>query len=207
MELTALDREALARLPFDELEYRESLGVPALHGEPGYTTLERLGARPTLDACGIWGGFEGEGPKTIIPAHAHAKISCRLVANQDPEKVFAGIAAHIAQVAPKTIRYSIQRLGDGKPSLTPIDGPATQAAARALKACFGTEPLYIREGGSVPVCASFESILGLSTVLLGFAPPDGRFHAPNEWMSMANYETGIRAIARYWDEVADLEAL
>lgn len=207
VELTALDREALARLPFDELEYRESLGVPALHGEPGYTTLERLGARPTLDACGIWGGFEGEGPKTIIPAHAHAKISCRLVANQDPEKVFAGIAAHIAQVAPKTIRYSIQRLGDGKPSLTPIDGPATQAAARALKACFGTEPLYIREGGSVPVCASFESILGLSTVLLGFAPPDGRFHAPNEWMSMANYETGIRAIARYWDEVADLEAL
>jgi acetylornithine deacetylase/succinyl-diaminopimelate desuccinylase-like protein len=105
------------------------------------------------------------------------------------------------------VRYTIQRLGDGGPSRTPIDGPATQAAARAIKATFGAEPLYIREGGSVPVCASFETILDLSTVLLGFAPPDGRFHAPNEWMSMANFETGIRTIARYWDELGDLESL
>jgi acetylornithine deacetylase/succinyl-diaminopimelate desuccinylase-like protein len=203
--LTPLDKAALAKLPFDEEAYRESLGVPELIGEPGYTTLERLGARPTLDVCGIWGGFEGEGPKTIIPAHAHAKISCRLVANQDPEKIFSLVAAHIDRVAPKSVRYSIQRLGDGKASLTPIDNPATQAAARAIEATFGVAPLYIREGGSVPVCASFESILGISTVLLGFAPPDGQFHAPNEWMSMANYETGIRAIARYWDEVAELD--
>jgi acetylornithine deacetylase/succinyl-diaminopimelate desuccinylase-like protein len=207
VELTAHDREKLAGLPFDEDEYREMLGVPALHGEPGYTTLERVGARPTLDVCGIWGGFEGEGPKTIIPAHAHAKISCRLVADQDPEKVFGLVAGHIARIAPESVRYSIQRLGDGKPSLMPIDGPATQAAARALEATFGTEPLYMREGGSVPVCASFESILGLSTVLLGFAPPDGQFHAPNEWMSMANYETGIRTIARYWDEVSRIESI
>jgi acetylornithine deacetylase/succinyl-diaminopimelate desuccinylase-like protein len=207
VELTPGDRAALARLPFDEEQYRESLGVPELHGEPGFTTLERIGARPTLDVCGIWGGFEGEGPKTIIPAHAHAKISCRLVANQDPDRIFELVAGHIARVAPKSIRYSIQRLGDGKPSLTPIDGPTTQAAVRALQATFGTEPLFMREGGSVPVCASFESILGISTVLLGFAPPDGRFHAPNEWMSMANYETGIRAIARYWDEIASQETI
>jgi acetylornithine deacetylase/succinyl-diaminopimelate desuccinylase-like protein len=203
--LTPLDKAAFAQLPFQEETYRESLGVPTLMGEPGYTTLERLGARPTLDVCGIWGGFEGEGPKTIIPAHAHAKISARLVANQDPEKIFSLIAAYIDQVAPKSVRYSIQRLGDGKPSLTPIDNPATQAAARAIQAAFGIAPLYIREGGSVPVCASFESILGLSTVLLGFAPPDGQFHAPNEWMWMSNYETGIRAIARYWDEIAGLD--
>ena len=207
VELTARDREALARLPFDEEEYRESLGVAALHGEPGYTTLERAGARPTLDVCGIWGGFEGEGPKTIIPAHAHAKISCRLVANQDPEKIFGLITGYIEQVAPRSVRYSIERLGDGRPSLTPIDGPTIQAAARALQATFGAEPLFTREGGSVPVCASFESILGLSTVLLGFAPPDGHFHAPNEWMSMANYETGIRTIARYWDEIARLDTI
>ena len=207
VELTAADREALARLPFDDEEYRESLGVPALHGEPGYTTLERIGARPTLDVCGIWGGFEGEGPKTIIPAHAHAKISLRLVTNQDPEKIFGLVAAYIEKVAPKTVRYSIERLGDGKPSLTPIDGPTTQAAARAIEASFGAKPLFMREGGSVPVCASFESILGFSTILLGFAPPDGRFHAPNEWMSMTNYETGIRAIARFWDEVAKLETI
>jgi acetylornithine deacetylase/succinyl-diaminopimelate desuccinylase-like protein len=205
VDLTPMDRAAFARLPLDEDHYRKSLGVPALHGEPGFTTLERIGARPTLDVCGIWGGFEGEGPKTIIPAHAHAKISARLVANQDPEKIFSQIERYIARVAPKTIRYEIQRLGDGKPSLTAIDNPMTQAAVRALRATFGVDPLYVREGGSVPVCASFETILGLSTVLLGFAPPDGQFHAPNEWMSMANYETGIRAIARYWDEVAGLE--
>jgi acetylornithine deacetylase/succinyl-diaminopimelate desuccinylase-like protein len=202
VEPSPLEREALARLPFDEDAYRESIGVPALIGEPGYTVLERLGMRPTLDVCGIWGGFEGEGPKTIIPAHAHAKISCRLVADQDPEKIFQLVAERIAEIAPKTVRYSIQSLGDGRASVVPIDHPATQAAARALAASFGAEPLYTREGGSVPVCASFDSILGLQTVLLGFAPPDGQFHAPNEWMSMANYETGIRAIARYWEEVA-----
>jgi acetylornithine deacetylase/succinyl-diaminopimelate desuccinylase-like protein len=129
------------------------------------------------------------------------------VADQDPEKIFAQVAAQIERVAPKSVRYSIQRLGEGRPSLTPIDGATTQAAARAIKATFGAEPLYIREGGSVPVCASFESILGLSTVLLGFAPADGRFHAPNEWMWMTNFETGIRTIARYWDEVGDLESL
>jgi acetylornithine deacetylase/succinyl-diaminopimelate desuccinylase-like protein len=205
-DLTELDRAAFAALPFDEEGYREGIGVPALFGEPGFTTLERLGARPTLDVNGIWGGFEGEGPKTIIPAHAHAKISCRLVANQDPDKIFESLKAFIGKVAPATIRYEIQPLGVGGPSLVPIDHPATQAAARAIEATFGVEPLYIREGGSVPICASFESILGLSTVLLGFAPADGQFHAPNEWMWMSNFETGIRTIARYWDEVATLGA-
>ena len=207
VDLTDSDREAFAALGLDDEAYRQSLSVPALHGEAGYTTLERIGARPTLDVCGIWGGFQGDGPKTIIPAHAHAKISCRLVADQDPEKIFGLVAAYIATVAPQSIRYTIQRLGDGKPSLTPIDRPTTQAAVRALRATFGIEPLFIREGGSVPICASFEEILGLSTVLLGFAPADGRFHAPNEWMSMVNYETGIRTIARYWDEVAGLDHL
>ena len=204
VSLTEADRQAVAAWPFDEEAYREGIGVPALHGEPGYTTQERIGARPTLDVDGIWGGFEGEGPKTIIPAHAHAKISCRLVANMEPERIFSLVATRIAELAPKTVRYEIQRLGDGRASLTPIDHPATQAAARAIKATFGAEPLYVREGGSVPVCASFESILGLPVVLLGFAPADGRFHAPNEWMWMSNFETGIRTIARYWDEVARL---
>ena len=204
-ELTELDRQAFAALPFDQEAYREGIGVPAFFGEPGFTILEQIGARPTLDVNGIWGGFEGEGAKTIIPAHAHAKISCRLVANQEPERIFELIAAYIAQLASKSIRYSFQRLGDGRPSLTPIDHPATQAAARAIESTFGVVPLYIRDGGSVPVCASFESILGLSTVLLGFAPADGQFHAPNEWMWMSNFETGIRTIARYWDEVAGLK--
>jgi acetylornithine deacetylase/succinyl-diaminopimelate desuccinylase-like protein len=202
--LTDADRRAFAEWPFEEEAYREGIGVPALFGEPGFTTQERIGARPTLDVNGLWGGFQGEGPKTIIPAQAHAKISCRLVADQDPERIFELVSAYIAQVAPRTVRWSIQRLGDGRPSLTPIDHPATQAAARAIEATFGVKPLYVREGGSVPVCASFESILGLPVVLLGFAPADGRFHAPNEWMWMSNYETGIRTIARCWDEVAGL---
>jgi acetylornithine deacetylase/succinyl-diaminopimelate desuccinylase-like protein len=204
--LTELDRKSLADLPFDEEAYRESIGVPVLHGEPGFTVLERLGARPTLDVNGIWGGFEGEGPKTIIPAHAHAKISCRLVAGQEPEKIYRLVSSYIASVAPRTVRYSIQRLGDGGASLMPIDHPATQAAARAIESTFGVAPLYIREGGSVPVCASFEKILGLPVVLLGFAPADGNFHAPNEWMWMSNFETGIRTIARFFDEAAGLKA-
>ena len=207
VEISARDREALARLPFDEEKYRDNIGVPALHGEPGYTTLERIGTRPTLDVCGMWSGFEGEGPKTIIPAHAHAKISCRLVANQDPDKIYDLVTGYIERVAPKSVRIAIQDLGRGGASLTPTDGPMIQAAARALKATFGAEPLFMREGGSVPVCASFDSILGLKTVLLGFASPDGQFHAPNERMSMSNYETGIRAIARYWDEISRLDRI
>ncbi len=202
--LTAADRAAFADLPWNDTEFAASLGVRSLHGEPGFTTLERAGARPTLDVNGIWGGFEGEGPKTIIPAHAHAKISCRLVANQDPEKIFGLVADYIAKVAPKTVRYTIDRLGDGRPSLIAIDNPAAQAAARALEATFGRPPVYVREGGSVPVCASFESILGQQVVMLGFAPADGQFHAPNEWMWMSNFETGIRTIARFWDEVSTL---
>ena len=204
-ELTELDRAAFAALPFDQEAYREGIGVPAFTGEPGFTILEQVGARPTLDVNGIWGGFEGEGAKTIIPAHAHAKISCRLVSNQEPEHIFELISVYIARIAPKSIRYSIQRLGDGRPSLTAIDYPPTQAAARAIESTFGVVPLYIREGGSVPVCASFESILGLDTVILGFAPADGQFHAPNEWMWMSNFETGIRTIARYWDELAGIK--
>jgi acetylornithine deacetylase/succinyl-diaminopimelate desuccinylase-like protein len=201
-ELTDDDRRRIAELPFDEPAYLERLGLPALHGEAGYTTLERRGARPTLDVNGIWGGFQGEGAKTIIPAHAHAKISCRLVSDQDPDRIFAAFRDHVLAIAPPGVRVEVRSLGGGHPSLTPIDHPATQAAARALEATFGQAPLYIREGGSIPVCATFEQTLGLPVVLLGFDPPDQRAHAPNEWMDLGNYETAIRTVARLWDEVA-----
>ncbi|MER3603184.1 MAG: dipeptidase [Thermus sp.] len=200
--LTDADRAALAELPFDEEAYRVSLGVPALVGESGYTTLERRGARPTLDVNGIWGGFAGEGPKTIIPASAHAKVSCRLVANQDPDRIYERFTAFVGEVAPPGVRVAVRYLGGGRPTLTPIDHPATQAAARALEATFGRRPLYIREGGSIPVAASFATLLGLPVVLLGFAPPDGNVHAPNEWMDLDNYEGGIRAVVRFFDELA-----
>jgi acetylornithine deacetylase/succinyl-diaminopimelate desuccinylase-like protein len=202
IELSADDRRRIAELPFDEEAYLERLGLPALHGEAGYSTLERRGARPTLDVNGLWGGFQGDGSKTIIPAHAHAKISCRLVSDQDPERIFEAFRDHVLAIAPPGVRVEVHLLGGGHPSLTPIDHPATQAAARALEATFGRAPLYVREGGSIPVCATFEQVLGLPVVLLGFDPPDQRAHAPNEWMDLANYETAIRTVARMWDEVA-----
>ena len=202
--LTETDRAAFAALPFDEEAYRTGLGLPALVGESGYSTLERRAGRPTLDVNGIWGGFQGNGAKTIIPAHAHAKISCRLVTAQDPGTIFELLKAFILEVAPPGCTVQVQFLGGGRPSLTPIDHPATQAAARALEATFGVAPVYVREGGSIPVCASFESILGLPVVLLGFTPPDDNAHAPNESMSLPNHETAIRTVAAYWDELARL---
>jgi acetylornithine deacetylase/succinyl-diaminopimelate desuccinylase-like protein len=202
--LTEEDRAAFAALPFDAEAYRARIGVPALVGESGYTPLERRGARPTLDVNGLWGGFAGEGSKTIIPAHAHAKVSCRLVAAQDPEKVFEQFKAFVDEIAPPGVTTTVRLLGAGRPSLTPMDHPATQAAARALEATFGRAPVYIREGGSIPICASFDSILGLPVVLLGFVQPDSNAHAPNEWMDLRNYETSILAIARTWDELSEL---
>lgn len=202
--LTETERAALEALPFDEDAYRRRLGVPALVGEVGYSVLERRGARPTLDVNGIWGGFTGEGSKTIIPAHAHAKVSCRLVAAQDPDRIFEAFRAYVGEIAPPGVMTTMRQLGGGRPSLTPHDHPATKAAARALEATFGRAPVYIREGGSIPVCASFESILGVPVVLLGFSQPDDHAHAPNEWIDLNNYETGIRTFARMFDELVDL---
>ncbi len=200
--LSEADRADFAALPFDEDAYLRNLGLPALVGEVGYTTLERRGGRPTLDVNGLWGGFTGAGSKTIIPAHAHAKLSCRLVANQDPERVFEQLRGYVEEIAPPGVTTSVTLIGAGRPSLMPRDHPATMAAARALEATFGRAPVYIREGGSIPVCASFESVLGLPVVLLGFGQPDSNAHAPNEWLDLRNYETGIRTFARMWDELA-----
>jgi acetylornithine deacetylase/succinyl-diaminopimelate desuccinylase-like protein len=198
------DRASLAALPFDEAAYQRQLGLPALVGEVGYTTLERRAVRPTLDVNGLWGGFAGDGSKTIIPAHAHAKVSCRLVAAQDPDRIFEAFRSYVEEIAPPGVTTTVQYLGGGRPSLTPMDHPATRAAARAIEATFGRAPVYIREGGSIPVCASFATILGLPVVLLGFTPPDDNAHAPNESMDLRNYETAIRTIALTLDELVDL---
>jgi acetylornithine deacetylase/succinyl-diaminopimelate desuccinylase-like protein len=200
--LSDAERVALAALPLDEEALRLELDVPALVGESGWTTTERRGARPTLDVNGIWGGFSGEGSKTIIPGRAHAKITCRLVADQDPDRIFAHLRDYVMQIAPPGVRVEVVSTGGGRPTLTPHDQPATRAYARALEATFGRAPLFVREGGSVPVAASFASILGLPVTVMGFMPPNGNFHAPNEWMDMANFETGIRALAAFFDEFA-----
>jgi acetylornithine deacetylase/succinyl-diaminopimelate desuccinylase-like protein len=138
----------------------------------------------------------------IVPAEAHAKLSCRLVPDQVPQNVFDQIQSFVAEVAPRGVEVRIRSVADSRPSSTPIDHPATQAAARAIEATFGVAPLYYRAGGSVPVTASFGDLLGLPVVLLGFAPPDSQAHAPNEFMDVNNFETGIRTIARCWDEMA-----
>jgi acetylornithine deacetylase/succinyl-diaminopimelate desuccinylase-like protein len=203
--LTDTETAALAALPFDEDAYRTHLGLSELVGESGFTTLERRATRPTLDVNGMWSGFQGEGTKTIIPANAHAKVSCRLVPNQDPDRIFELFKEYVDEIAPPGVVTSVRKLGGGHPSLTPIDHPATQAAARALEAAFGQTPVYIREGGSIPVCSTFERILDLPVVLMGFDPPEQQAHAPNEWMDLGNYEQGIRAVARMWDEVSGLD--
>jgi acetylornithine deacetylase/succinyl-diaminopimelate desuccinylase-like protein len=204
LPLSAEERAETARLPFDEAAYAAETGVSSFPGEAGYSLLERRGARPTIDVNGLWGGFQGEGSKTIIPASAHAKISCRLVPDQDPARIFEQVRARILDLAPSGVAVTVTFVGGGRPSLTPIDHPATRAAARALEAVFGRPPLYAREGGSIPVTASFERILGLKVVLLGFANPDSQAHAPNESMRLDNYEGGIRTVIRLWDELRDL---
>jgi acetylornithine deacetylase/succinyl-diaminopimelate desuccinylase-like protein len=202
VQLTEADRAAYAELPFDEDAFRDTIGARGLAGEAGYSTLERKSGRPTLDVNGIWGGFAGEGTKTIIPAHAHAKVSCRLVVSQDPERIFERFRDYVLRIAPKGVDVDVTYLGGGYPSLTPTDHPATQAAARAIERAFGRPPVYPREGGSIPVCAAFESQLGLPVVLAGFTNPDDNAHAPNESMILDNYERGIRAITYLWDELA-----
>ena len=197
--LDAAARARLAALPFDEAAYLARVGVPALAGERDFTVLEREGVRPTLDVNGIWGGFQGEGSKTIIPAHAHAKVSMRLVANQDPLELFERFREFVLRVAPPGVRVEVTRIGAGRPSATPVDHPVVRAAARALEATFGHEPVFRRNGGSIPVAEMFEQQLGLSVVLMGFTNPDDNAHAPNESMVMANYETGIRTICLLWD--------
>ena len=132
-------------------------------------------------------------------------MSCRLVTDQDPDRLFEALRDHVLAIAPPGVRVTVRKLGGGHASLTPLDHPATLAASRALEATFGQKPVYIREGGSIPVCASFEQILGLPVVLLGFTPPDDHAHAPNEWMDLSNYETAIRTVVRMWDELAALD--
>lgn len=202
VQLTPADRAAFAALPFDESAYLAAIGAGAAQGEDGYSTVERRGGRPTLDVNGIWGGFTGDGSKTIIPAHAHAKISCRLVMAQDPARIALQVEAALKAAAPRGLQVEVRNLGNGYPFLTPLGDPYLQAAANALKETFGADPLYLREGGSIPIAALFQRELSLPVVLLGFTPPDDNAHAPNESMDLGNFEGGIRTVIRALDAIA-----
>jgi acetylornithine deacetylase/succinyl-diaminopimelate desuccinylase-like protein len=201
--LSEAERAEFARMPFDEADFQHEHGLLELVGEPGFSPLERRGARPTLDVNGLWGGFQGEGSKTIIPAHAHAKISCRLVPDMDPQRTFELLRDHVMNVAPPGVNVELNLLNSGMWSLVPINHPATVAAAECLEEVFGESPFYLREGGSIPAAASFAEHLAVPVVLLGFTNPDDRAHAPNEVMYLSNYEGGLRTIVRYWQRLAE----
>lgn len=202
--LTSDEREAFAHLPFDEARFMSEVGVTALDGETGYSVLERLWGRPTLELNGVWGGFTGEGSKTVIPARAFAKISCRLVPEQHPERILDLLERHLRTLCPPTARLTFTRMAGGKPSLTPLNHPAVQAAFRALERGFGARPVFIRSGGSIPVVATFQQILGVPVVLMGVANHDDHAHAPNERFGLANFTGGMRSAAYLWEELAGL---
>lgn len=203
--LTPREHDEFARMPFDAEQFKLDHGLRDLFGEPGYLPLERRGARPTLDVNGIWGGFQGEGSKTIIPAHAHAKVSCRLVADMDTQRTFERVRDYVRSIAPPGVRVEINKLNEGNWSLTSIDYPGTRAAAECLEEVFGEKPYYLREGGSIPAGATFTRELGLPVVLLGFTPPDDQAHAPNESMRLDNYEGGLRTLVRYWQKLSTID--
>ena len=202
-ELSAEERAGLARVPFDDAEFRrQAEGIPASAGEQGFTVLERLGARPTLEFNGIWGGYSGPGSKTIIPATAGVKITCRLVPDQLPADIAGKVARAVLAAAPPGVTVRAEPKDGGRPVLTPIDHPAVQAAARSVAQVFGKDPLYMREGGSIPPVETFSRLMGMPAVLAGFGLPDDRIHAPNEKFSLDMYAKGIRTLAHLWDEVA-----
>jgi acetylornithine deacetylase/succinyl-diaminopimelate desuccinylase-like protein len=200
--LTRKEREAYRQLPWREAKYAKGLGVRQLYGEKGYTTLERLWARPTLDCNGVWGGYTGEGAKTVIPSRAAAKISMRLVPDQRPEKITRAFEKFVKKIAPKSVQVNVRCLTLGEPALIPIDSPGVKAAMAALEKGFGKKPLYQREGGSIPVVTLFKKILGMDTVLLGFGLPDENAHAPDEFINLENFFGGMKTTAHFYKELA-----
>jgi acetylornithine deacetylase/succinyl-diaminopimelate desuccinylase-like protein len=196
------ERQAWASLPFNEKKYRKDFGIPKLFGETDYTTLERTWARPTLEINGMLSGFTGEGAKTVLPAVAMAKISMRLVPNQDPNRIAELFETYVRKLAPKTMELTVTRMHGGKPWMTSFDNLYVQAAGRAIEKGFGQKPVFTREGGSIPVVSTFQEELGLPSVLFGVGLPDENAHAPNEKLDLANFHGGIIASAMLYEEIA-----
>ena len=199
--LSKKERQAYRKLPWNDKKYAKELGVANLYGERGFTTLERVWARPTLECNGIWGGFTGEGAKTVLPSKASAKISMRLVPNQTSAGAAKLFEKHIRKIAPKTVKITVRNLHGGEPAMTPLDSPGVQAAVAALEKGFGKKPLYQREGGSIPIVVQFKQLLGLDTVLLGFGLPDENAHAPDEFINLENFYGGIRTSIHFFNEL------
>lgn len=199
-EVPQAEREMIAHIPFNEQKYKEAIGVNELFGEKGYSTLERNSCRPSFDICGIWGGYTGEGSKTVLPSKAFAKVSCRLVAHQDHHQISKMFADYILSIAPDTVKVKVTPMHGGQGYVCPISLPAYQAAEKGFEAAFGKKPLAVRRGGSIPIISTFEQVLGMKTVLMGFGLESDAIHSPNENFSLDIFRKGIEAVIRFHEE-------
>ena len=204
LALSQGERDALNKAPYDEKEYKDDLGVEELWGEKGYSTLERTGTRPTLEVNGIWGGYIGEGAKTVLPSKANAKISMRLVPNQQSDKITKLFTDHFTKIAPKNVKVKVTPHHGGEPVVTPTDSVAYKAAQKAIAESFGKDPIPTRGGGSIPIVALFEKELGIKTVLMGFGLDSDNLHSPNEKYDIANFYKGIETIPLFHKYFAEL---
>jgi acetylornithine deacetylase/succinyl-diaminopimelate desuccinylase-like protein len=205
VDATAEERAKMAKAPFDEAEYKSDLGITEFWGEKGYTTNERTGIRPTLEVNGIWGGYTGEGAKTVLPSKASAKISCRLVPNQSSEVITKKVLDYFNSIAPEGVTIKAMEHHGGEPYMTPIDSIEYKAASKAVETCFGKEPIPVRGGGSIPICALFEKELGLKIVFLGFGLDSDNLHSPNEKYNLENYYKGIETIPYFHRFFAEMK--
>ncbi len=199
VELSKEDRAQLARAPFDLKEYKEFLDIAEVKGEKGYTTLERTGIRPCLDVCGIWGGYTGEGAKTVLPSEAHAKISMRLVPNQRSAEITKLFAKHFKAIAPKYVKVEVKECEGGDGFLIPISSDAYKAASKAMAEVYGTEPVPARGGGSIAVLAEMQKILGIDPLLMGFGLERDTIHSPNESYLLSQFFAGMESIAKFYE--------
>jgi acetylornithine deacetylase/succinyl-diaminopimelate desuccinylase-like protein len=196
-EVSRAERDMIAGIPFDEEKYKNAIGVKALAGEKGYSTLERNSCRPSFDVCGIWGGYTGEGSKTVLPAKAYAKVSCRLVPHQDHHTISKMFADYLVSIAPETVQVKVTPMHGGQGYVCPITLPAYKAAEKGFEIAFGKKPLAVRRGGSIPIISTFEQVLGIKTVLMGFGLESDAIHSPNENFSLDIFRKGIEAVIEF----------
>ena len=197
-EMSQAERDMIASIPFDEEKYKAAIEVNDLRGEKGYSTLERNSCRPSFDVCGIWGGYTGEGSKTVLPSKAYAKLSCRLVANQDHEKISRMFADYFTSIAPECVKVNVKPMHGGQGYVCPITLPAYKAAEAGFEKAFGKRPLAVRRGGSIPIISDFEKILGVKTILMGFGLERDTIHSPNESYLIKQLFAGMEAIALFY---------
>ena len=203
LESSSKERELLNKAPFDIEAYKQAIDVEELQGETGFTTLERTGIRPSFDVCGIWGGYTGEGAKTVLPSKAFAKISSRLVPNQNHEKIARLFEDYFVKIAPKSVKVKVEYLHGGQAYVCPIDLPAYKAAEKAFETTYGKQPVPTRSGGSIPIISTFEKVLGIKSILMGFGLESDAIHSPNENYPVEHFYKGIETICRFYQYFAD----